>query len=65
MMKPDSLMTGLGMLIFACMPIVYAIRTLIGMKRKEVYPLLRIRRTDGTCVPVVKIGTGHALWVAR
>ncbi|MCC2642963.1 MAG: hypothetical protein K0S45_3376 [Nitrospira sp.] len=65
MMKPTGLMTGLVMMILACTPLLYAIRTLIGMNRKEVYPLLRIRRTDGSCAPVMKIGTGHALWVTR
>jgi hypothetical protein len=65
MMRPASLVTGLAMMILACMPLMYAIRTLLGMKRKEVYPLLRIRRTDGTCAPVIKIGTGHALWGTR
>ena len=42
MVRPASLLTGLALLTLACMPIMYAIRTLIGMKRKDVYPLLRI-----------------------
>ena len=57
MVRPASLLTGFALLTLACMPIMYAIRTLIGMKRKELYPLLRIRLTDGTCVSVIKIGT--------
>lgn len=62
MMRPASLLTGLAFLTLACMPIMYAIRTLIGMKRKDVYPLLRIRLTDGTCVPVTTIGTHRECW---
>ena len=42
-------------LTLACMPLMYAIRTLIGMKRKDLYPLLRVRLTDGTRVPVTRL----------
>jgi len=62
MVRPASLLTGFALLTLACMPIMYAIRTLIGMKRKDVYPLLRIRLTDGTCVPVTTIGTNRECW---
>lgn len=30
-----------------CMPLVYALMTLAGMKRKSVYPLLRIKGRSG------------------
>jgi len=62
MVRPTSLVTGLALLSFACMPLIYAIRTLMGMKRKDVYPLLRIRLTDGTCVPVITTGASRQYW---
>lgn len=59
MVRPASLLSGFALLTLGCMPIMYAIRTLIGMKRKEVYPLLRIRLADGSYVPVTTIGTSR------
>ena len=43
MARLESLATGLTLLVFACLPVTYAIRTLIRMKPKALYPLLRIR----------------------
>lgn len=57
-----SFITGLALLIFACLPIIYAIRTLIGMERKELYPLLRVRLPDGSCVPVTTMHTSSECW---
>jgi hypothetical protein len=48
MARPVSLLTELCLLIFARAPIVYAIRTLVGMHREEPHPLLRIRLTAGS-----------------
>ena len=59
MVRPASLLSGFALLTLACMPVMYAIRTLIGMKRKNLYPLLRIRLTDGSYVPVTTIGTSR------
>lgn len=59
MVKAVSLLTGFASFVLVCMPIMYAMRTLIGMKRKDVYPLLRIRRADGTCVPVIRINASR------
>jgi hypothetical protein len=57
MVRPASLLTGLALLTLSCMPIMYAIRTLIGMKRKDPYPLLRVRldRWD-SCTSEQEIG---------
>jgi hypothetical protein len=35
-------------------PLCYAVTTLLGMKRKSVYPLLRVKRRDGT-LSLVKV----------
>ena len=59
MVRTASLLPGLVLLTVACMPVMYAIRTLIGMKRKEVYPLLRIRQCDGSNLPVTTMGTSR------
>jgi hypothetical protein len=61
MVRPASLLSGFALLTLACMPIMYAIRTLIGMKRKNLYPLLRIRLTDGSYVSVTTIGRSREL----
>lgn len=42
-----------ALLILLC----YAVTTLLGMKRKSVYPLLRFKRRDGTLL-TVKIENG-------
>ena len=52
MARLESLATGLTLLVFACLPVTYAIRTLIRMKPKALYPLLRIRLSDGSYMPV-------------
>ena len=62
MVRPASLLSGFALLALACMPVMYAIRTLIGMKRKELYPLLRIRHADGSHQSVTKIGTSLGCW---
>ncbi len=62
MVRPASLLSGFALLTLACMPVMYAIRTLIGMKRKELYPLLRIRLADGSHQSVTKTGTNVGCW---
>ncbi len=62
MVRPASLLSGFALLTLACMPVMYAIRTLIGMKRKELYPPLRIRLADGSHRSVTKTGTSLGCW---
>ncbi len=62
MMRPASFLSGFALLTLACMPVMYAVRTLVGMKRKDLYPLLRIRLTDGSYRSVTKIGTSLGRW---
>jgi hypothetical protein len=42
-----------ALLILLC----YAVSTLLGMKRKSVYPLLRVKRRDGTSL-MMKVENG-------
>ncbi|HVG02116.1 MAG TPA: hypothetical protein VM842_04455 [Nitrospira sp.] len=53
MVRLESPATEVTLLFFACLPMTYAIRTLMGMKRKALYPLLRIRLRDGSHVPMM------------
>jgi hypothetical protein len=62
MVRPVSLLSGFALLTLACMPVVYPIPTLIGMRRKELYPLLRIRLADGSHRSVTKTDTSLGHW---
>ena len=55
MAQSESLATGLMLLFLACLPVIYAIRTLIRMKPKALYPLLRVRLSDGSYMSVITI----------
>lgn len=50
---PDTFHTFiiLGLGVAACSPIVLAIHTLRGMRTKLLYPLLRIKRSEGSVEP--------------
>ena len=52
MLPPASLLSEATLLLLACLPIVYGVRTLMRMRGKTVYPLLRARLHDGSSVPV-------------
>jgi hypothetical protein len=45
------LLVGMAMLL---LPLLRAIRTLNGMRHRVLYPLIRLRRTDGTQQSVVR-----------
>jgi len=42
-----TLLLGLWLLTM-----LYALRTLVGMQHRKLYPLIRYRQSDGTCVPL-------------
>ena len=52
MLRLESLAAGLTLLLLACLAVSYAIRTLIRMKPKAWYPLLLIRLSGGSYMPV-------------
>ena len=52
-MMQDSLSWVIVALIAMAGTVGCAVRTLSGMKRKTLYPLLRRRTKDGRCLPVI------------
>lgn len=51
----------IGMLLLALLVLtmLYAMRTLLGMRHRRFYPLLRSRRSDGTRAPLMIQSIGH------
>ena len=42
-------------------PLMYALHTLLGLRRKLIYPLLRVKRPDGRRVSVMVEGASNPI----
>lgn len=55
------ILMGAGAMLLA--PLLYALATLRGMRHKQIYPILRVRRQDGKVSPVEESsGTVGRTW---